>query len=210
MFIGRMDAEAEAPMLWPPDATSQHTGRNSDAGEDWGQEEKGDRGWDGRMASQTWWRSVWANSLRSWRTGKPGMLRSKGSQRTPWLNNNKDAHVKETAAIRASARRRRGVGGGRCSSLLIQSRFFSETVLWAVNGDRVSWFLPPCLGEIRVWNELHGVGCFPPLGQWKHVYSSVHVQLFATPWPVACQALWKSVVCLCFFPPGPCGQHVES
>ena len=34
LFIGRTDAEAEAPILWPPDATSQFTGKDSDAGKD--------------------------------------------------------------------------------------------------------------------------------------------------------------------------------
>ena len=41
VFIGRTDAEAEAPILWPPDAKSQLTGKDPEAGEDWGQEEKG-------------------------------------------------------------------------------------------------------------------------------------------------------------------------
>ena len=36
-----MDAEAEAPILWPPDAKSRLTGRDPDAGKDGGQEEKG-------------------------------------------------------------------------------------------------------------------------------------------------------------------------
>ena len=39
-FIGRMDAEAEGPLLWPPDMKSQFTGKDPDAGKDWGQEEK--------------------------------------------------------------------------------------------------------------------------------------------------------------------------
>ena len=41
MFIGRTDVEAETPILWPPDAKSQLIGKDSDAGRDWGQEEKG-------------------------------------------------------------------------------------------------------------------------------------------------------------------------
>ena len=40
-----------------------------------------DRGWDGWMASLTQWTWVWASSGRWWRTGKPGMLQSMGSQR---------------------------------------------------------------------------------------------------------------------------------
>ena len=40
IFIRRTDAEAEASILWPPDAKSQLTGKDPDAGKDWGQEEK--------------------------------------------------------------------------------------------------------------------------------------------------------------------------
>ena len=39
IFIGRTDAEA--PILWPPDAKSQLIVKAPDAGKDWGQEEKG-------------------------------------------------------------------------------------------------------------------------------------------------------------------------
>ena len=41
IFIGRTDAEAETPILWPPDAKSWLTGKDPDAGKDWRQEEKG-------------------------------------------------------------------------------------------------------------------------------------------------------------------------
>ena len=41
VFIGRTDAEAETPIVWPPHAKSWLTGKDSDAGRDWGQEEKG-------------------------------------------------------------------------------------------------------------------------------------------------------------------------
>ena len=40
-FIGRTDAEAEAPILWPPDAKNWFIGKDPDAGKDWRQEEKG-------------------------------------------------------------------------------------------------------------------------------------------------------------------------
>ena len=39
-----------------------------------------DRGWDGWMASLTWWTWVWASSRCWWWTGKPGMLQSMGSK----------------------------------------------------------------------------------------------------------------------------------
>ena len=41
VFIGRTDAKAETPILWLPDAKSRLTGKDPDAGRDWGQEEKG-------------------------------------------------------------------------------------------------------------------------------------------------------------------------
>ena len=41
VFIGGTDAEAETPILWPPHAKSSLIGKDSDAGRDWGQEEKG-------------------------------------------------------------------------------------------------------------------------------------------------------------------------
>ena len=41
IFIGRTDAEAEAPVLWPPDVKSWLIGKDPDAGKDWRQEEKG-------------------------------------------------------------------------------------------------------------------------------------------------------------------------
>ena len=41
IFIGRTDAEAETPTLWPPDVKNWLTGKDPDAGKDWRQEEKG-------------------------------------------------------------------------------------------------------------------------------------------------------------------------
>ena len=52
VFIGRTDAEAETPIHWPH-VKSCLIGKDSDAGRDWGQEEKGTTGLDGWMASPT-------------------------------------------------------------------------------------------------------------------------------------------------------------
>ena len=41
MFIGRTDAEAKTPVLWPPDGKNWLIGKDPDAGQDWRQEEKG-------------------------------------------------------------------------------------------------------------------------------------------------------------------------
>ena len=81
-FIGRTDAEAEAPKLLPPDVNSQLIRKDPDAGKEWRQEEKIEgRGWDSWIASPTQWAWIWAAFGRWWRTGRPGMLQYMGSQR---------------------------------------------------------------------------------------------------------------------------------
>ena len=81
IFTGKTDAEAEMPILWPPDVRNWLIRKDPDAGRDWRQEEKGMTGWDVWMASLTWWTWVWASSRSWWWTGKPGVLQSMGSQR---------------------------------------------------------------------------------------------------------------------------------
>ena len=41
IFTGKTDAEAETPILWPPDAKNRLSGKDPDAGKDWKREEKG-------------------------------------------------------------------------------------------------------------------------------------------------------------------------
>ena len=53
IFIGRTDAEAEAPILWPPHEKSWLIGKDPDAGKDWRQEKKGTTGCYSWMASPT-------------------------------------------------------------------------------------------------------------------------------------------------------------
>ena len=78
IFLGRTDAEAEVPILWPADSLE----KTLMLGKIEGRKKRGhDRGWDGWMASLTQWTWVWANSRRWWWTGKPGVLQSMGSQR---------------------------------------------------------------------------------------------------------------------------------
>ena len=81
-FFGRNDAKAETPVLWPPHVKSWLIGKYSDAGRDWGQEEKGTTedemaGWHHRLNG--WW--VWVNSGSWWWTGRPGVLQFMGLQR---------------------------------------------------------------------------------------------------------------------------------
>ena len=53
IFIGRTDAEAEGPILWPPDAKSRLIGKDPDAGKDWRREEKGAT--EGEMVGRHHW-----------------------------------------------------------------------------------------------------------------------------------------------------------
>ena len=81
IFIGRTDAEAEAPVLWPPDVKSWFIGKDTNAGKDW-RKEKGMTedeivGWHHQP-----WTLVWASSRSWWWIGKPGVLQSTGSQKS--------------------------------------------------------------------------------------------------------------------------------
>ena len=71
-----------SPILWPP-----NTEKLTLLKRPWCWErlkaggEVDNRGWDGGMASSTQWTWIWVSSGRWWRTGKPGVLQSMGSQR---------------------------------------------------------------------------------------------------------------------------------
>ena len=81
MFTGRTDAEAEAPILWPPDMKSWLMEKTMIMGKTGAGGEGEDRGWNGWMASATHWTWVWGNSRSFWSTGRPGMLQCMGLQR---------------------------------------------------------------------------------------------------------------------------------
>ena len=78
IFIGKTDVEAETPILWPPDGKNQLIRKDPDAGKGWMQEKGTTDGWMAFLSQWTW---VWASSRWWWRTGKPGLLQSVGSQR---------------------------------------------------------------------------------------------------------------------------------
>ena len=82
IFIGRTDAEAEALILWPPDAKSQLTRKHPDAGRDIRQEEKGTTedemtGWHHQLNGHEFEQAPGVGKGQ----GKPGVLQSVGSQR---------------------------------------------------------------------------------------------------------------------------------
>ena len=92
IYIGSTDAEAEAPISWPPNAKRQHIGKDPDTGKDWGQAEKGVTegemfGWhhslSGHEFEQTLRDSEGQGSLACCSLWGPKELDT-----TDWLNNN--------------------------------------------------------------------------------------------------------------------------
>ena len=108
IVIGRTDAEAEAPIIWPPDGKSQFTGKVPDAGKDWGQEEK----WATEDEMVGW--HHWLNEHESEQTpGDSGQgslaccspWRHKESDTTSWPNSSKEEKERSVrkACLRSQA-----------------------------------------------------------------------------------------------------------
>ena len=89
VFIGRADAKAETPILWPPDANwwlipmSWLIGKDPDAGRDWGQEEKTTTedemtGWHHRLnGHQFEWIPGVGDDRKAWRAAVHGVAKSR-------------------------------------------------------------------------------------------------------------------------------------
>ena len=111
IFIGRTDAEAKTPILWPPHAKNWLICKDPDAGRKKAGGEGDDRSWDSWMTSLTQWTWVWVNS-GSWRwTGRPGMLATWGrkdldtTERLNWLTKASELSRGQRSYERASAER---------------------------------------------------------------------------------------------------------
>ena len=98
VFIGRTDVKAETPILWPLDVKNWLTGKDPDAGKDWGKEEKGTTedemvGWHHRLNGH---RFGWIPGVGD-RQGGLAYCSSWGSKEldmTEWLNWTDIRHVK--------------------------------------------------------------------------------------------------------------------
>ena len=148
VFIGRTDVEAETPVLWPPHVKNWLIGKDSDAGRDWGQEEKGTTEDDDWMAPLTRWTWVWVNSRSWWWTGRPGVLWFTGLQRVghDWATELNWSELKWTGMgklnsddhyiyhCRQESLRRNGV------AFIVNKRFWSTVLGCNLKNDRI--FLP--------------------------------------------------------------------
>ena len=74
ILIGRTDAEAEVPILWPCDVKSRLIGEDHNTGKDWRQKEKGVADDEMVRKHYHWMALIWENSQRLWRTEESGLL----------------------------------------------------------------------------------------------------------------------------------------
>ena len=81
IFIGRTDAEAETPILWPPDAKNWLIWKDPDAGKDWRQEEKGMTenemvGWHHRLDGHDFEQATGVGDREAWCAAVHGVSKS--------------------------------------------------------------------------------------------------------------------------------------
>ena len=141
IFFGRTDAEAEAPILCPPDAKSWLIRKDPDAGKDW-RKEKGMTedemvGWHHQLNGR-----VWVSSGKWGRKGKLDVLQSMGSQR-----------VKQYWATKQQQCPWVPLGTGFKHSFLVIVKWYS--IVWLYQH-----LFTHSLGEVHL-------GCFQPFGYYK-------------------------------------------
>ena len=122
VFTGRTDVEAEVLILWPPDVKSWPIGKDSDAGRDWGQEEKGTTedemaGWHHRLDGC---KSEWTPGVGDGRGGLVccnswGCKESDTTERLNWneLNWRQKAWLIETYILIKIRQSWQGMGKGK-------------------------------------------------------------------------------------------------
>ena len=131
-FFGRTDAEAKTPVLWPPHAKSWLIGKDSDAGRDCGQEEKGATedemaGWHHRLDGHEF---EWSPGVGE---GQGGLAccsswGRKESDMTVWLN------WTELELVEIRDADRPNMKCVKCQSLKLQKQnYYLKSMMWRIN-----------------------------------------------------------------------------
>ena len=159
VFIGRTDAKAETPILWPPHAKSWLIGKDSDAGRDWGEEEKGTTedemaGWNHRLDGHGF---GWTPGVGDGQGGLAATVHGVTESQT-WLSDWTELTPHTSARV----------------GVQTPTQPAPEWVSYAALCCPLT---SPSPGHLSVCM------CAQSLS---------HVQHFATPWTVACQAPWDS------------------
>ena len=102
--LGRTGAEADTPILWPPDVKSWLTGKDPDAGKDWGQEENGTTvdemvGWHHRLSGHEFEQT---QGNREDREDQRAAVHGVTDNRTPlgdWTTTNRASYLKERNTV---------------------------------------------------------------------------------------------------------------
>ena len=176
VFTGRTDAEAETPILWPPDAKNWLIGKDPDAGRDWGQEEKGTTedemaGWhhqsNGYVLGQTLGDGEGQGSLMCWSPWGHEELD------TTWQpNNNKGSMQWRVAETKAGVASKARLGSLDFLGQAVEShaKALSLAVVW----------LEHHFGEMRPW-------------WWDPVTQNVTLSSRCCSQPPACYSSWMFV-----------------
>ena len=141
-----------------------------------------DRGWDGWMASPTWWTWVWVNSGSWWWTGRPGVLRFMASQSQTWLSDWTELNwtyqtkVRWSLSIRGEPRSR----DGSINQKGIEDREFHN-----IRPHPTEYEFKPDLNSWRAtcWVVHYFLQQPVPSTKWNWKSLSC-VRLFATPWTI--------------------------
>ena len=155
-----------------------------------------DRGWDGWMASPTWWTWVWASSSGWWWTGRPGVLHSMESQRVghDWMGEKQQHRNNSLGANRATTatfRRRRDPAPRNASVPQEPHSVLLRLIISDCEGAVPACFRGFTQGQRR--HISHQLLSCPPRPSYGHVLSErvqllSRVWLFVTPWAIAHQA----------------------